>query len=160
MLKKKKRPVPRLPIYFRPIFTALVAGILPFWILSDSLYYLFSSLWGHYVFTMWGVLFMTLIIVITLTGVLSIILTYLLLNALDHRWWWRSFISGGSVGVYTLLYSFYFYALSDMTGFLQGFYFFGYSLIVSFAIFLMMGSVSFLSALAFIKNIYERSKVE
>ena len=38
----------------------------------------------------------------------------------DHRWWWRSFASGGSTGFFIYAYSFFYYFhRSDMFGFMQ-----------------------------------------
>lgn len=44
----------------------------------------------------------------------------------DHRWWWRSFFSGGSTGLFIYAYSFfYFFQRSSMDGMLQGSFYFG-----------------------------------
>jgi hypothetical protein len=47
------------------------------------------------------------------TSFIVIALTYFQLAAEDHRWWWRSFLSGGCVGL------FYYFNHSGMNGFLQ-----------------------------------------
>lgn len=50
----------------------------------------------------------------------------------DHRWWWRSFLCGGSTALFVYGYCFYYYyARSGMSGFMQTSYFFGYNLVVS-----------------------------
>ena len=47
-------------------------------------------------------------------------LIYFQLGREDHRWWWRSFFSGGSTGLFVYAYSFfYFFNTSDMNGLLQ-----------------------------------------
>jgi len=104
---------------------------------------------------------MVFVMVLNMTACISIVLTYFQLNALDYRWWWRSFFYGGSSGFFVLLYSIYFYSQkTEMFGFLQVSYYFGYTILFSFAIFLMMGSVGFLASMAFVKHIYERSKID
>ena len=41
-------------------------------------------------------------------GFITIALTYFQLAVEDHRWWWRSFLCGGSTGdFYDLLFSYY-----------------------------------------------------
>jgi hypothetical protein len=50
----------------------------------------------------------------------------------DHRWWWRSFLCGGSTAMFVYGYCFYyFYARSGMSGFMQTSFFFGYNAMVS-----------------------------
>jgi len=62
----------------------------------------------------------------------------------DHQWWWRSFFNGGATGFFILGYSFfYFFNRSEMDGFFQGSYFFGYMALVSYAFFIMLGSIGF-----------------
>ena len=73
----------------------------------------------------------------------------------DHRWWWRSFFSGGSTGFFIYAYSFfYFFQRSNMDGWLQGSFYFGYMAIISYAFFIMLGFVGFYSSLIFVKHIY------
>ncbi|KAF7835111.1 RNA polymerase II C-terminal domain phosphatase-like 2 [Senna tora] len=48
------------------------------------------------------------------------------LAAEDHEWWWRSFICGGSTGLFIYGYCLYYYhARPDMYGFMQTSFFFG-----------------------------------
>ncbi|KAL9457068.1 hypothetical protein AB3S75_006162 [Citrus x aurantiifolia] len=44
----------------------------------------------------------------------------------DHEWWWRSFLCSGSTGVFIYAYClYYYYACSDMSGFMRTSFFFG-----------------------------------
>ena len=77
--------------------------------MNVELFYVFSAIWGHSVYTMYGMVFMMFIMMLNMTGTkniilvlenysiacISITLTYFQLNALDYRWWWRSFFYGG-----------------------------------------------------------------
>jgi hypothetical protein len=57
--------------------------------------------------------------------------TVLQLAVEDHRWWWRSFLCGGSTAMFVYGYCFYyFYARSGMSGFMQTSFFFGYNAMV------------------------------
>jgi len=159
--KKYTKPIPRLPAYLQPEAMVAIAGLLIYSALFSELYFIFSSMWDHKIFTMWGSLFFIVILVLDITACVSIVFTYLQLNAQDYRWWWRSFFYGGSTAGYVFLYSLYFYTFkSEMSGFLQTTFYFGYSLVLCMVVFLVLGSVSFISSLAFVKHIYERSKVE
>jgi len=160
-MPKIAKPIPRQPIYMRLIPSILISGLLPFSALSVELDYIFNSLWGHKVYTMWGILFLIFVMVLNMTACISIIQTFFQLNSRDYRWWWRSFFIGGSTSFYVFLYALYFYVKkSAMAGFLQAAYFVGYTSIFCIIILLMLGSVGFLSSMAFVKYIYERSKVE
>ena len=74
------------------------AGFLPFSAIYIELYYIFASIWGHKVYTVWSILFIVFIILILVTAFITIALTYFQLAVEDHRWWWRSFLCGGSTG--------------------------------------------------------------
>jgi Endomembrane protein 70 len=75
------------------------AGFLPFSAIYIELYYIFASVWGHKVYTIYSILFIVFIILIIVTAFITIALTYFQLAVEDHRWWWRSFLCGGSTGV-------------------------------------------------------------
>eukprot|EP00455_Lapot_gusevi_P018610 TRINITY_DN201_c0_g1_i4.p1 TRINITY_DN201_c0_g1~~TRINITY_DN201_c0_g1_i4.p1 ORF type:complete len:101 (+),score=30.76 TRINITY_DN201_c0_g1_i4:220-522(+) len=93
------------------------------------------------------------------TSFVTVSLTYFQLAIEDHRWWWRSFFSAGSTGFFILAYgAFFFFYRSSMTGFLQGTFFFGYMLMISYAFFLMLGAVGYFSSLKFVKHIYQSIK--
>lgn len=71
------------------------------------------------------------------------------------RRWWRSFLCGGSTGLFVYGYCFYYYfARSDMSGFMQTSFFFGYMLMVCFGFFLMLGTVGWRASLLFVRHIY------
>ena len=60
----------------------------------------------------------------------------------DHHWWWRALFCGGSTGFFVYGYCFYyFYARSDMNGFMQTSFYFGYMFMICYGFFLMLGTV-------------------
>ena len=64
-------------------------------------------------------------------------------------------------GVYVFGYSvFYFVYRSNMTGTLQTVQYYGYTMLVCYVFFLMLGTVGFFSALAFTKFIYRNLKLD
>lgn len=158
---KMPRQIPQVPCYRSSFSQFLVAGFLPFSAISIELHYIFASVWGHKVYTLFGILFLAFVLCTVVTSFIVIALTYFQLAVEDHRWWWRSFISGGAVGVFVYAYCFFYYFThSEMSGFLQTSFFFGYMAIVSIAFFLMLGFVGFFSALGFVRYIYGRIKIE
>lgn len=61
----------------------------------------------------------------------------------------RSFLCSGSTGLYVYAYClYYYYALSDMSGFMQTSFFFGYMACICYGFFLMLGMVGFCTALS------------
>jgi hypothetical protein len=81
---------------------------------------------------------------------------YLLISQENYLWWWRAVLCGGASSFFIYFYSFFFFQYeSQMSGFLQAAFYFGYMFIACFALFLMMGSIGFYSSLIFIKRIYK-----
>lgn len=155
------RQIPDVPWYRRAPAQMFIAGFLPFSAIYIELHYIFASVWGHKIYTLFGILFVAFIMLLIVTSFITIALTYFQLAIEDHRWWWRSFVSGGSSGLFVLAYSFFYYfERSEMSGYLQTTFFFGYMVIISFAFALMLGFVGFFSSLCFVKHIYRAIKAE
>lgn len=159
---KVAREIPtEIPLYSNRYTFMLVAGFLPFTAIYVELHYIFSSMWGHQIYTMFGVLFCAYCLLVMVTSAITVSLIYFQLSREDHRWWWSAFINGGMIGIFVYTYSFYFYIFnSGMSGFLQASFYFGYMAILSFATFLMLGSAGFRVSLMFIKYIYSRVKCD
>eukprot|EP00058_Branchiostoma_floridae_P011604 XP_002597092.1 hypothetical protein BRAFLDRAFT_105034 [Branchiostoma floridae] len=66
-----------------------------------------------------------------------------------------------STGVFIFLYAlFYYYKRSNMSGTLQTVEFFGYTILICYAFFLSLGTVSFFASLKFIRYIYVNLKMD
>lgn len=73
----------------------------------------------------------------------------------------RSVLCGGSTGIFIFFYCIYYYrARSDMSGFMQTSFFFGYMTCVCYGFFLMLGTVGFRASLLFVRHIYRSIKCE
>ena len=59
-------------------------------------------MWGHKVYTIYSILFIVFIILLIVTAFITVALTYFQLAVEDHRWWWRSFLCGGSTGLVSI----------------------------------------------------------
>ena len=79
----------------------------------------------------------------------------------DYHWWWRSYLTSGSSGLYLFLYSiFYFFTSSfKMKKFVSVLLFFGYMGIISYIFFVMTGTMGFLACFVFVRKIYSSIKV-
>ncbi|KAK4774948.1 hypothetical protein SAY86_009883 [Trapa natans] len=158
---KYPREIPALPWYRGTVPQMAMAGFLPFSAIYIELYYIFASVWGHRIYTIYSILFIVFIILLIVTAFITVALTYFQLTAEDHEWWWRSFLCGGSTGLFIYAYClYYYYARSDMSGFMQTSFFFGYMACICYGFFLMLGTVGFRASLLFVRHIYRSIKCE
>lgn len=72
----------------------------------------------------------------------------------------RSFLCGGFAAMFMYGYGVLFYLRSDMTGFLQLSFYLGYTALFCYALFLVLGTISFLASWMFIRHIYRSVKLE
>jgi len=158
---KYPREIPSLPWYRGTIPQMAMAGFLPFSAIYIELYYIFASVWGHRIYTIYSILSIVFVILIIVTAFITVALTYFQLASEDHGWWWRSFLCGGSTGLFVYGYClYYYYARSDMSGFMQTSFFFGYMACICYGFFLMLGTVGFHASLFFVRHIYKSIKCE
>lgn len=159
---KIERQIPdNVPWYKQRGAQVFIAGFLPFSAIYIELNYIFESIWGHQIYTLFGILLFALVLLLIVTSFITIALLYFQLAREDHKWWWMSFVNGGSTGIFILFYSwFYYFNRSSMEGVLQGSFFFVYMAVISYAFFLLLGSCSFLSSMAFVRGIYGRLKID
>ncbi|PNX92767.1 phagocytic receptor 1b-like protein [Trifolium pratense] len=158
---KYPREIPQLSWYRSTLAQMAMAGFLPFSAIYVELYYIFASVWGHQIYTIYSILFIIFIILLIVTAFVNVALTYFQLAAEDHEWWWRSFLCGGSTGLFIYGYCMFFYqARSDMYGFMQTSFFFGYMACICYGFFLMLGTVGFRASLIFVRHIYRSVKCE
>lgn len=158
---KHARAVPAVPWHRSVPMRILAAGILPFSAIYIELHYIFVSVWGHKVYTIYSVLFVVFCVLLLVTGIVTVALTYFQLAAEDHRWWWQSFASGGSTGLFVYAYAvYYFFIRSNMGGLMQTAFYFGYNLIVCYALFLMLGAVGWSAAMAFVRYMFRSVKCD
>ena len=112
----------------------------------------------YYVF---GFLAVVLLILVITCSEISVVLCYFQLCNEDYQWWWRSFLTAGSSGLYLFLYSIVY--MSTKLHFTRGvsiLLYLGYMLIASYSFFMVTGTIGFLSCLVFVKVIYGAVKVE
>ncbi|KAL8157678.1 hypothetical protein AgCh_002399 [Apium graveolens] len=158
---KYPREIPELPWYRSTLPQMAMAGFLPFSAIYIELYYIFASVWGHRIYTIYSILFIVFIILLIVTAFITVALVYFQLAAEDHEWWWRSFLCGGSTGIFIYGYCwYYYYARSDMSGFMQISFFFGYMACICYGFFLMLGAIGFRASLVFVRHIYRSIKCE
>ena len=82
-------------------------------------------------------------------ALVSILFTHMQIESGNRQWWWRSFFNTGSTGIYVFLYSIVHYQSLEATTTTSRNIYHGYMGFVSFCVFLMTGSIGFLSSLWF-----------
>ncbi|OVF07787.1 hypothetical protein A9F13_11g01287 [Clavispora lusitaniae] len=154
------RQIPSQPWYLRTVPAMLIAGLFPFGSIAVELYFIFSSLWFNRIFYMFGFLFFCFVLMIMTTALVSVLCIYYTLCSENYKWQWKSFFIGGGCAIYVFLHALYFLKgekLGDFTSFML---FSGYSAIISLLVFIVCGSVGFLSNLLFTRKIYSQIKID
>ncbi|KAL5105064.1 Transmembrane 9 superfamily member 2 [Taenia crassiceps] len=155
------RQVPPQSCYTRTLPTMLLNGLLPFGCIFVQLFFIFNSIWGQQLFFMFGFLFLVFVFFLSCVIEIAILTCYFQLCAENYRWWWRSFLSGGSSAIYVLSYAMNYYLFkTQYRGFISGFLYLTCTSLVSGLLFIMLGSVGFLSCFIFTRIIYRAVKVD
>ena len=73
----------------------LAAGLVQFSAVGLEMSVIFAAAWGHIARPMHWLVLLLIVILIPVTACVSVVSVYLQLSGEDHKWWWRSFFSGG-----------------------------------------------------------------
>jgi len=117
-------------------------------------------MWMGYYYYVFGFLLLVFLILVITCAETTIVLCYFQLCAEDYNWWWRSFLCSGSTALYVMLYAPSYFSNLDANLFATYLLYFGYMSIISLGIFLLTGTVGFLSCMWFTKIIYKSIKVD
>ncbi|KAI7071158.1 hypothetical protein KC327_g7720 [Hortaea werneckii] len=91
----------------------------------------------------------------------SVIGVYGLLCCENYNWWWHSFLLGASSSFWIFAYCLYYAANHlHLVGWPSSLLFFAYSFLACAVYALLMGTVGFLTAYAFVRRIYWAIKVD
>ena len=157
---KIPRPIPEQPWYMNPAVSVLIGGILPFGAVFMELFYILTAIWIHQSYA-FGIAFLVFVILVVTCAEISIVLCYFQLSNEDHRWWWRSYMTSGSSALYLFLYTtFYFFTKLQITKALPCMLYFGYMFILSYAFFVLIGTIGFCACLWFTRLIFSSLKID
>jgi len=156
------RPIPEdVPWYGKPTGLIPLAGLLSFGSIFIELYYVLTSLWNYKFYHVYGFLLGVYFILTIVVGMTSIIVVYFCLNAENWQWQWTAFGSGASTAVYVFLYGIYYFAMkTQMHGFLQSSYYFGYMTLISLNLGILCGTLGHGAASRFVNAIFANVKVD
>ncbi|KAI3912162.1 hypothetical protein MKW92_026487 [Papaver armeniacum] len=158
---KIPRQIPEQAWYMKPVFSVLIGGILPFGAVFIELFFILTSIWLNQFYYIFGFLFIVFVILLITCAEITIVLCYFQLCSEDYYWWWRAYLTSGSSAVYLFLYSvFYFFTKLEITKLVSAFLYFGYMLIVSYAFFVLTGTIGFYACFWFVRKIYSSVKID
>lgn len=160
-VNKLARPIPTPLWYVQPLTLIGLTGILPFGSIFIEMYFIFTSFWNYKFYYVYGFMLLVFGILAVVTICVTIVCTYFLLNTENYHWQWISFFASGSTAIYVFLYAIYFYYFkTNMTGMLQGIFYFGYMGLFCLAFFIMCGTIGNVASRLFVTRIYRNIKVE
>jgi len=155
------RQIPSQAWYMGGTFNVLMGGILPFGAIFIELFFIMTSVWLQRFYYVFGFLALVLLILLITCAEISIVLCYFQLCNEDYHWWWRSFLTAGSSGLYLFGYSImYFFTQLDINGFVPTLIYFTYMLVFALLFFLVTGTIGFFACYQFVWTIYGAIKVD
>ena len=154
------RQIPSQAWYMSGTFNVLMGGILPFGAIFIELFFIMTSVWLQRFYYVFGFLALVLLILVITCAEISIVLCYFQLCNEDYHWWWRSFLTAGSSGLYLFAYSImYFFTQLDIIGFVPTLIYFTYMFVFAMLFFLITGTIGFYACHLFVWIIYGAIKV-
>ncbi|KAL2913917.1 Transmembrane 9 superfamily member 2 [Polyrhizophydium stewartii] len=155
------RQIPEQPWYLGFLPSVMLGGILPFGAVFIELYFIMSSIWSNRVYYVFGFLMLVFFILALTCSLVSILITYFQLCAENYNWWWRSFFSSASAGVYMFLHGISYYVTRmDTHDAASGTLFFGWTLVMSMLFSILTGTIGFIASFMFVRKIYSAIKVD
>jgi transmembrane 9 superfamily protein 2/4 len=154
------RQIPDQPWYMGLPFTVAVGGILPFGACFVELYFILASVWMDQYYYVFGFLLLVFLILILTATEINVLFNYFQLCGENYHWWWRSFVTAGSTGIYVFLYSFLYFGQLEANTIPTYMLYFGYMTMVSLGIFIMLGACGLFSSLLFNRLIFSSIKVD
>ena len=155
------RQIPSQAWYMSGTFNVLMGGILPFGAIFIELFFIMTSVWLQRFYYVFGFLALVLLILVITCAEISIVLCYFQLCNEDYNWWWRSFLTAGSSGLYLFAYSImYFFTQLDIIGFVPTLIYFTYMIVFAMLFFLITGTIGFYACYLFVWIIYGAIKVD
>lgn len=149
-------PVKRRAMFWMPF---IFGGFVTFLSSRLEMSSILTMMWGGAPLYVLGYMFAAFTVFTVVCSEVSIIITFWTLNREDYRWWWRSFFSLASSGMYLYLYSiWYMCRYLEVQLFSSIILYLVYMLVVSAAWALGTGTVGFLSSALFVHRIYSASK--
>ncbi|RKP25537.1 hypothetical protein SYNPS1DRAFT_22517 [Syncephalis pseudoplumigaleata] len=155
-----RRAIPPAVWFMQLVPGVLFAGIPSFGAIFLEEHLIFHYLWSDRFYYFYGYTLVSFVLLIIISSFVSVSMTYFQLCNEDHRWWWRSFLFGGSVSIYIFGYAILYFLLRlQSEGIISTLLYLMHTLAASVLIGMLLGSVSFLCTYYFVRRIFKVVKV-
>eukprot|EP00568_Trieres_chinensis_P000935 CAMPEP_0183306248 /NCGR_PEP_ID=MMETSP0160_2-20130417/10731_1 /TAXON_ID=2839 ORGANISM="Odontella Sinensis, Strain Grunow 1884" /NCGR_SAMPLE_ID=MMETSP0160_2 /ASSEMBLY_ACC=CAM_ASM_000250 /LENGTH=655 /DNA_ID=CAMNT_0025469589 /DNA_START=77 /DNA_END=2044 /DNA_ORIENTATION=+ len=155
------RAIPEPVLAMNPYVGMALAGMVPFAAAYVELFFIMTSLWMDQFYYVFGFTLIVYLILLVTCAEVTVLLCYYQLCSENHRWWWFSFFTAGSTAFYMFVYSaFWFKSLEASKLFITYLLYFGYMFLISYATFLVTGTVGAGCCLWFTRKIFGSIKVD
>ncbi|KAH9577531.1 Nonaspanin (TM9SF) [Trypanosoma melophagium] len=139
----------------------LGGGLVPFTAAFVEVVYILGSFWKGEPFHYFGFLVGIGAVIAFICAEVAVVVTYTMLSEEDYQWWWGSFLSSGSCGLYFFGYSLvYLFSVLEIRQILSMVLFCLYTTGVSLLIGILMGTMGFLASAFFVRTIYGAIKAD
>ncbi|XP_004288948.1 PREDICTED: transmembrane 9 superfamily member 4-like [Fragaria vesca subsp. vesca] len=143
------------------VLSVLIGGILQFGPVFIEFFFIWTCIWMDQFFYSFGFLLISFAILLVTCCEIAILLCYFQLRSEDYHWWWRPYLTAGSSALYMFAYSiFYFFTKLDIEKSASAILYFGYTLMGSFAFFVLTGTIGFYACFWFVRKIYSSVKFD
>ena len=147
------------PWYLRIRYGWFLTGFPPFFAVFVELFYIMDSMWKQDFYALSKYLLISVIILIIISSLIGILFTYLNLCKGDYRWWWKSFITSASPGVYIIIFSVFYLFKMRFKQFTSVLIYLNFMTLFSVIISLICGAAGFYLTFLFVTNIYSKIKI-
>ena len=140
---------------YRGLLSVAASGLVVSGACYVEYYIIHASIWNDTYYNSFAFLLAAFLLVLVTTGTSAVLLNYVQLNGENYEWWWRSFFTGGSFGVFIFIHSMMHSRKMIPTFSLSAcVVYFGFIGLASLALSLMMGVLGTWACLWFNKTMF------
>nr|CCC89987.1 putative endosomal integral membrane protein [Trypanosoma congolense IL3000] len=137
----------------------LMGGAVSFCAAFMEIVCVLGSFWKGQPFLYMGYLFGVTLIIAAVCAEVAVVVTFAMLCEEDYQWWWGSFCTSGSCGVYYFCYSLaYLFGSLEIRQPLSVLLFLVYTFEISLVIMVILGTMGFIASAAFVRVTYSAIK--
>ena len=145
-----------IPWYLRIRYAWIFTGFPSFFSIFVELFYIMDSLWRQNIYSLDKYLLYSLFVLIITSSEIAILFTYFNLCKGDYRWWWKSFLVGGSPGLYLIIFSIIYIFKMDLNNNHSIIICLSYMILISIIVTIICASAGLFFTFFFIKVIYSK----
>ena len=152
--------IPEKPWYLHYKYNTFIFGFVGFATIFIEFSYVMSALWNHEIYLLASYFWISFLIFVIVSSEISILVVFFNLARGDYKWWWKSFIMGGSPVLYLFLYSVCYFFYMKISSPAAIIIYFGLMEFILVIIFLVCGTMAVFFNFSFIKFMYSKIKID